>query len=134
MNAEHRPGILERHLDVARRFGRAAPDRSSRKLETAGRSGDRNVKRLAIEFIHNRACGALDDPGNLNPGRPAYQVNFELDGKKQRVEKLRAHRSKNREVITQWFTRFAGNDGLECSPLRLIRPFVNDNLSLAVSF
>ncbi len=89
MNAEHRPGVVESHFDVARRRGRAAPDRSNRKLETAGRSGNRNVKRLPIEFIHNRAGGALDDSRDLNPGRSACQVQFELDGKKQRFEKLR---------------------------------------------
>jgi hypothetical protein len=37
-------------------------------------------------------------------------------------------------MITQWFTRFAGNDGLERVPLRLVCPFVNDNLSHSVSF
>ena len=65
--------------------------------------------------------------------RFCLQIDIELDRQEQGVEKLRAQGSEDREMITQWLTSLAGDDGFERASLRLIRPFVNDDLPLAVS-
>ena len=128
-----RPGVLERHLDIARHRGRAQSDFRVGKFETAARACQRNVERLTTELIDDRSAGARQDARYFNLRGSLLEVRLEIDGQEQCLAKLRACRREDSEEIAQGFACFARDNFFERNPLSFIRALIDNDLALAVS-
>src|SRR3546814_18105130 len=91
------------------------------------------MERFTCELVYDRSAPACHDARYFDACRPELKIGLEFDRQKQRFERFRACGRKDGKKIAQRSASFTRDDLFERGPLGLIRPLIDDDLTLTIS-